>query len=188
MKRTILIMALMLTTLAVDAQSVETEKTLYIVDGVVTAKEDVDALKPEQIRNMNVVSGIDRAVVVTTVKDSVVATICERGDTVVIRGKPKKKTMVVTVDKRGEGSVVIDEKLNGTMMRVITIPDSKHNQGYDALIVIKRADGTIEVAQDYGQFDPNDIKAISVLKDEESLAQFSTYGDTSKGVILIELK
>ena len=53
-------MTLMLVALGVNAQTAQTEKTLYIVDGVVTPKEEVDALKPEQIKNMNIVSGIDK--------------------------------------------------------------------------------------------------------------------------------
>ncbi len=179
MKRTILIMALSLVAFAAGAQEKEESKTLYVVDGVVTPKEQVDALPPQQIKNMNVVSGIEKVVIVTTTA---------KEKTIVVAGKPKIKTTAITVDKRGEGSVVIDEKLNGTKMRVITIPDDPTKQQLAALIVIKRADGKMEVAQDYGQFETNDIKTITVLKDEESCKKFSTYGDTSEGVILIELK
>lgn len=189
MKRTFLIVALSLVAFAAGAKGLKEqnrdtkqENILYIVDGVVTPKEKFDALQPEQVKNMNVVSGIDKAVVVTTMaKDATV-----NGKVIKISGKPQ--TTVITVDKSGEGSVVIDEKLNGTKMRVITVPDDPAKQQFDALIVIKRADGKIEVAEDYGQFEPSDIKAISVLKAEEACKQFSTYGDTSNGVILIELK
>ena len=54
--------------------------------------------------------------------------------------------------------------------------------------VIKNPNGEFEVAQDYGQFETNNIKTITVLKDEESQKRFSQYGDTSKGIVLIELK
>ena len=73
-------------------------------------------------------------------------------------------------------------------MRVITIPDNASKEGVDFLVVIKKPNGEFEVAQDYGQFETNNIKTITVLKDEESQKRFSQYGDTSKGIVLIELK
>lgn len=181
MKRTILIMTLMLVALGVNAQTAQTEKTLYIVDGVVTPKEEVDALKPEQIKNMNIVNGIDKAVVVTTTA---------KEKRIVISDKPHTQTQTteVTVYKQGEESIVIDERLNGTKMRVVTIPGKTPKEGVDPLIVIKKPNGEFEVAQDYGQFETNNIKTITVLKDEESQKRFSQYGDTSKGIVLIELK
>ena len=70
MKRTFLIVALSLVAFAAGAKGLKEqnrdtkqENILYIVDGVVTPKEKFDALQPEQVKNMNVVSGIDKAVV-----------------------------------------------------------------------------------------------------------------------------
>ncbi len=163
-----------------DAQPKE-PRTLYIVDGVVTPKADFDALKPEQVKNMNIVSGIDKVVVATTNRADDVKVLA-------ISGKPKStvEQIGVKIEKRGEGSVVIDERLNGTVMRVVKV-DSKEND-IKALVVVKKSDGTIVVDQNNGDsFNPQQIKTISVLKDK-SAQEFAKYGDISNGVVVIELK
>lgn len=47
----------------------EATKTLYIVDGVVVAKEIFDSLNPDQIQNVDIFKQIEGAVVVTTKAD-----------------------------------------------------------------------------------------------------------------------
>lgn len=63
----------------------------------------------------------------------------------------------------------------------------RHSGDDDPLMVIKDADGKIYKTDDMKSIDPETIKTITVLKDN-STEKFKQYGDTSNGVIYIELK
>lgn len=150
------------------------DKTLYIVDGEVVSKVDFDKLDSGEIKNINVVKGISKVVVATTKPQE--------------EKKSNTTTENVIVIKKSGENVVIDEKLNGSTIRIIK-NDKKTDDKFDALIVIKSADGTIKLGENMSAFSPNQIKSIAVYKEGSKNADaFKHLGDTSKGVIFIELK
>ena len=147
------------------AQAQEPSKTLYLIDGVPVAKETVDQLSPDAIENMNVMRGVESVVLVTTKKEANVTVV----------SAPLKIS-----------NVTIDEKLKGTTLR-FRKKNSTALEG-DPLILIMKADGTIQRAESVGDVKPEEIQTISVYKDAEHLQQFEPYGETKGGVIYIELK
>lgn len=103
-------------------------------------------------------------------------------------------TMTVQVDKANMDDVVMDK--NAPQNRVV-VKDLKGDvvsvrgvkkSGSDPLYVVKSADGEIRKVDNLNSISPNDIKTMHVYKDDKSTEQFKKYGDTSNGVVLIELK
>ncbi|MBQ2727970.1 MAG: carboxypeptidase-like regulatory domain-containing protein [Alistipes sp.] len=152
-------------------------KTLYLVNGQPTTKEAVDQLPPEMIKNMNVMRGVESVVLITT-----------RAKEVLTPDKDAKLRVehnVITIDKNNE-EVTIDERLKGTVFRIKK--DSVQNNIFSTLIVVKQADGSIRTAGNIDDFKPEQIKTVGVYKSGVQLDQFKEFGDTSNGVIYIELK
>ncbi len=205
------------------------DKTLYIIDGVVSSKAAADELPGNIIRNMNIVKGIDKVVVITTKAGRDIS-----GRVVDINGKPmagvvvivpKTNTRVSTdtngyykislaageaflnytyadfptktvqVDKANMDDVVMDKNapknlvvlkdlnLNGD---IIKVRGEKKTDG-TPLYIVKSSDGNIKKVDNIDSISPNDIKTMNVFKGNKG-EQFKEYGDTSNGVILIELK
>lgn len=140
-------------------------KTLYLVDGQPVPKSVLDAVPADAIENMNVMRGVESVVLVTTKKEANVTVV----------SAPLKIS-----------NVTIDEKLKGTTLRFHK-KNSTALEG-DPLILIMKADGTIQRAESVGDVKPEEIQTISVYKDAEHLQQFAPYGETKGGVIYIELK
>ena len=140
-------------------------KTLYLVDGQPVPKSVLDAVPADAIENMNVMRGVESVVLVTTKKEANVTVV----------SAPLKIN-----------NVTIDEKLKGTTLRFHK-KNSSALEG-DPLILIMKADGTIQRAESVGDVKPETIQTISVYKDAEHLKQFEPYGETKGGVIYIELK
>ena len=154
----------------------DSNKTLYLVNGQPTTKEAVDQLPPEMIKNMNVMRGVESVVLITT-----------RAKEVLMPDKDAKLRVeqnVITIDKNDE-EVTIDERLKGSVFR---IKKDSVNNNFSALIVVKQADGSIRTAGNIDDFKPEQIKAVGVYKSGAQLDQFKEFGDTSNGVIYIELK
>ncbi len=193
-------------------------KTLYLIDGVLSLKTAADELPSDAIKNMNIVTGIEKVVIITTKDGRVIS-----GRVVDTEGKPmmgvavlspKTHNGVVTdidgrfqmnlpageafltftmidypsktvqVDKTDLGDIVMDKNAPENIV-VISARGEKKPAG-DPICIIKKPDGEISK----GSFDsitPEQIKSIHVFKDN-SVEQFKKYGDTSNGVILIELK
>ncbi len=178
MKKQLLMVAFALIATTTLAQ--ENEKTLYLIDGNPVSKESVDQLPPEAVKNMNVMRGVENVVLITTKANK------SELEDVVVRSNPmQRQNTVIKIDTQTD-EVTIDEKLNGTIFRFHKNTSSA--QEGDPLIIIKKADGTIDLATSVGDVKPDDIKAISVYKDAKLTKQFEQYGDTSKGVIFIEMK
>lgn len=208
------------------AQS-DTDKTLYIIDGVVSTKAAADELPSDAIRNMNIVKGVESVVIITTQSGREIS-----GRVVDVEGKPmagvavmvpKTKLGVVTgldgtfninlpagaafltfamvdyptktvqVDKANLGDIVMDKNapqdlvvikdLNG---EVVSVKGVK-KPGSDPLYLVKSANGDIKKVDSLESISPNDIKTMSVFKNDK-VDQFKKYGDTSNGVVLVELK
>lgn len=176
----------------------EATKTLYIVDGVVVAKDVFDSLNPDQIQNVDIFKQIEGAVVVTTKADlndlsglhgrlHVVSFDKKTGD------QKESKTTTVHFKKQGEATTIEENEekvlVIGGQASVVTTTKSKTTEVANPLILQKKKDGEIEVlpSDAIKTMDPNTIQAISVLKDKTAEA-YATYGEVKNGVIVIELK
>ena len=229
MKKLILVISMALASSIAFAQS-STDKTLYIIDGVVSTKAAADELPSDAIRNMNIVKGVESVVIITTQSGREIS-----GRVVDVDGKPmagvavmvpKTKLGVVTgldgtfsinlpageafltfamvdypsktvqVDKADLGDIVMDKNapqdlvvikdlkdLNG---EVVSVKGVK-KPGNDPLYLVKSANGDIKKVDSLESISPNDIKTISVFKNDK-VDQFMKYGDTSNGVVLVVLK
>ena len=226
MKKLILVISMALASSLAFAQN-SADKTLYIIDGVVSTKAAADELPSDAIRNMNVVKGVESVVIITTQSGREIS-----GRVVDVEGKPmagvavmvpKTKLGVVTgldgtfninlpageafltfamvdyptktvqVDNANLGDIVMDKNapqdlvvikdLNG---EVVSVKGVK-KPGSDPLYLVKSANGNIKKVDSLESISPNDIKTMSVFKNDK-VEQFKKYGDTSNGVVLVELK
>ena len=227
MKKLILIISMALASSFAFAQN-SSDKTLYIIDGVVSSKAAADELPSDAIKNMNIVKGVESVVVITTQSGREIS-----GRVVDVEGKPmvgvavmvpKTKLGVVTgldgtfninlpagaafltfaivdyptktvqVDKANMDDVVMDKNAPENLVvikdhnddGVVSVRGVK-KPGNDPLYLVKSANGKIKKVDTLESISPNDIKTMSVFKDDK-VDQFKKYGDTSNGVVLVELK
>ena len=227
MKKLILIISMALASSFAFAQN-SSDKTLYIIDGVVSSKAAADELPSDAIKNMNIVKGVESVVVITTQSGREIS-----GRVVDVEGKPmagvavmvpKTKLGVVTgldgtfninlpagaafltfaivdyptktvqVDKANMDDVVMDKNAPENLVvikdhnddGVVSVRGVK-KPGNDPLYLVKSANGKIKKVDTLESISPNDIKTMSVFKNDK-VDQFKKYGDTSNGVVLVELK
>ena len=102
-------------------------------------------------------------------------------------------TKTVSVDKAIMGDVVMDKNqaentvvIRDASLIVENFTYQPSKSTVDALCIIKKPNGEIYKG-DINSISPNEMKTIHVFKGEQG-EQFKKYGDTSNGVILIELK
>ncbi len=170
------------------AASKSNDKTLYLVDGKPVSKDVVDRLPAESVKNMNIMRGVESVVLITTRPEKDVVWVASP-----FRQQTEQTT--IRIDKRGDGEIKIDERLKGTTIRIhqesLLDEEGKVNDkvkvSVDPLFVVKYADGTIRGGGNITDFKPEDIRLVTVYKDDKA-EQFKQYGDTSHGVIYIELK
>ena len=226
MKKLILIISMALASSLAFAQEhtrqthiIDGSNTLYIIDGVVSLKTAADELPSDAIKNMNIVTGIDKVVIITTKEGRVVS-----GRVVDTEGKPiigvavlspKTHNGVVTdmegrfqmnlpageafltfkmidypsktvqVDKSDLGDIVMDK--NATQDVVVISARGEKKAGAEPLYLVKYANGEVKKVDRLDSISPSDIKTMNVFKDK-SVEQFKKYGDTTNGVVLVELK
>ena len=149
------------------------EKTVYIIDGQVATKAALDSLPSDIIKNMNVIKKIENVVVVNTKKNE--------NKVVVVKGVRKTDVADST------GSAVGIQKILGDK-RVKSISIRKAEGSPEPLVIVKSPDGKTEVIDDMKKIQPQTIKSDTVIKNEDAKRDFSKWGDTSGGVIVIELK
>ncbi|MBR5835152.1 MAG: hypothetical protein IKY66_03215 [Bacteroidales bacterium] len=168
MKKLILIISMALASSLAFAQE-NTDKTLYIVDGAVSQKSFVDVLPKDLINNMEVIKGVESVVVITT------------------KAKAAADTPVISIRPTNT-----DESTNNTEYQsVATITYRTTTPPVDAvkadpLCILKSPDGTLSKGE-LSSISPDSIKSIHVFKNDK-VEPYKTFGDTSNGVILIELK
>ena len=102
-------------------------------------------------------------------------------------------TITVQVDKANMDDVVMDKNAlpNTVVVKdlkgdVVSVRGKKKPES-NPLYLTKSANGYIKKVDNLESISPNDIKTMNVFKGEQG-EQFKKYGDTSNGVILIELK
>lgn len=180
MKKLILIIAMALASSLAFAQE-NADKTLYIVDGVVSQKALVDALPKDLINNMEVVKGVESVVVITT-KSKEVDNYIQKQVTLLRDGAENNNenqtvaTLTYGADGNNTTAVLSYRTTTPTYGATITAP----------LCVVKSPDGKLSKG-DMPSISPDTIKSIHVLKDDKT-EPYKSFGDTSNGVVLIELK
>ena len=226
MKKLILIISMALASSVAFAQS-DTDKTLYIIDGVVSTKAAADELPSDAIKNMNIVKGVESVVIITTQSGREIS-----GRVVDVEGKPMAGVLVmvpktkvgvatdangyykinlaageaflnymyvdyptktVQVDKANMDDVVMDKNAPENLVvikdlkgDVVSVRGVKKDNA-EPLYLVKSADGKIKKVDSLESISPNDIKTMNVFKGDKG-EQFKKYGDTSNGVVLVELK
>lgn len=149
------------------------EKTVYIIDGQVATKAALDSLPSDIIKNMNVIKKIENVVVVNTKKNE--------NKVVVVKGVRKTDAADST-----ESAVGIQKILGDKRVKSISIRNAEGSP--EPLVIVKSPDGKTEVIDDMKKIQPQTIKSVTVIKNEDAKRDFSKWGDTSGGVIVIELK
>ena len=103
-------------------------------------------------------------------------------------------TKTVQVDKANMDDVVMDKNAlpNTVVVKdlkgdVVSVRGEKKPES-NPLYLTKSANGVIKKVDNLESISPNDIKTMHVFKGGEQLETYKKYGDTSNGVILIELK
>ncbi len=161
---------------------------LYVVDSRISSQEEVDQLQPERIANMNVVKGIDHAVIINTRKPETDVTVVGSepliGRVAVVRrgeeevavpfmlvdgGKQEVATSVVTIDK--SKGVEITDNTGGKSIRIIKQGNEVTlNNETNVLVVVRNADGTLRTGKIelLKEISPNVIRSITILKDERA--------------------
>lgn len=102
-------------------------------------------------------------------------------------------TITIQVDKANMDDVVMDKNAPQNLVAlkdlkgdVVSIRGEKNSES-NPLYLTKSANGVIKKVDNLESISPNNIKTMNVFKGEQG-EQFKKYGDTSNGVILIELK
>ena len=102
-------------------------------------------------------------------------------------------TITVQVDKANMDDVVMDKNAPQSLVAlkdlkgdVVSVRGEKKPES-NPLYLTKSANGVIKKVDNLESISPNNIKTMNVFKGEQG-EQFKKYGDTSNGVILIELK
>lgn len=96
-------------------------------------------------------------------------------------------TLTVSVDKANMDDVVMDKNALPNTVVVKDVSTPSDPAAGKPLCVIKKSNGKLYVG-DMKSISPDDIKTMHVFKGGEQLETYKKYGDTSNGVILIELK
>lgn len=210
-------------------EKAEESTTLYIIDGVVSSSAAAAELSDSDVKSMEVVKNIDKAVIITTKSGRIIAgrTIDKEGNPVpgvvvqVFESKvgtvsdmdgnyritlPAGKTHLVfsyvdvpsrtiAADRADNASIIMDAD-EEWVQAVKTIrlegrgtdADKKTLSAGDPLCIVKEASGKVYKIENLDAINPEQIKTINVYKDRKAMDQFKEYGDTSSGVIFVELK
>ncbi len=96
-------------------------------------------------------------------------------------------TLTVQVDKANMDDVVMDKNAAENSVVIKDVSTQSNPAAGKPLCVIKKPNGKL-YAGDMNSISPNEIKTMHVFKGEEQTKAYKQYGDTSNGVILIELK
>lgn len=190
----------------------DNSKILYLVDGKVVSKELFDQIPQTEIKDVNVMKGISSAVVVNTKSGSnVVVGAYSRPQQAMQRqlngartDHQTQKTLHETEDEiymtNVEGPIIgethiwedgkevsVKKDVRGTVVSVSSKYDTEKKD--QPLCVVKSADGKSFTVKDIKGIVVSDIKHVTVIKSSsKALEEFKKYGDTSNGVIYIELK
>lgn len=173
MKRIIFIMVAMMLSMAASAQT--TNKTLYIVDGKAISEEQFKALDNNSIDDMNVIKGIESAVIVTTKKPGVV----------VIRGKKDSNNEDLKLHVTGVTQAKMDDVI------VLDSDTDVSSVSKDPLMLITDGKTTKKIDK-VAEIDPKKITHMTIIHyqslESNAAEQFKKYGDVTNGVTIISVE
>lgn len=177
MKRIIFIMVAMMLSMAASAQT--TNKTLYIVDGKVVSEEQFKALDNNSIDDMNVIKGIESAIVITTKKP-------QKPGVVVIRGEKDSDADALKLHVKDIAQAKMDDV-------IILDSDTDVSTQKDPLMLLTDGEKTMKIESVSAlNIKPEDILHITMIHyqslDSKATEQFKKYGDVTNGVTLIQVK
>ena len=175
MKRIIFIMVAMMLSMAASAQTLN--KTLYIVDGKVVSEEQAKTIKNEDVDNMNVIEGIESAVIINTKKSA--------NDVMVIRGEKDSDVDALKLTVTGAvRNQKMDEKEFGQQEFNVMLTKNP-------LFLVTDGEKTVK-AESTKEVNPSEILHMTVIDfqslDSAAAEQYKKYGDPSNGVIIIQVK
>ena len=188
-----------------DKQQTSKEKTLYVIDGKIASKDVFEKLQSDQIKNIEVLKGIEGAIVVNTKNGDY-----GKSDVIQIKSYKLPETAgkvskywkvddpdfdstkvkkVITISKDKEGNIKSEEKREdgSVLIRLRNDENKPVDVKVNPLIIVKNAKGEISVAGNMEEIKPENIKAISVIKDSTA-EPYAKYGNIKYGVIVVELK
>ena len=173
MKRIIFIMVAMMLSMAASAQTLN--KTLYIVDGKAISEEQFKALDNNSIDDMNVIKGIESAVIVTTKKPGVV----------VIRGKKDSNNEDLKLHVTGVTQAKMDDVI------VLDSDTDVSSVSKDPLMLITDGKTTKKIDK-VAEIDPKKITHMTIIHyqslESNAAEQFKKYGDVTNGVTIISVE
>ena len=171
------------------------EKTLYVVDGRISSKAEVDGLSPDLIAGMNIMKGIESAIIITTKQKETevveigskpfdgqlvggVAAVSESGAIpfmLVNDDKNALLTTMVTVDKNS--GVEISDYAGEKSIRILKGGEELALNDKEVLVVVCHADGTFRTGNPgiLKEINPKVIRTISVLKDDRAREMLREY-------------
>ena len=178
MKRIIFIMVAMMLSMAASAQTIN--KTLYIVDGKIVSEEQAKTIKNEDVDNMNVIEGIESAVIINTTKNT--------GDVdalkLTVTGAVRNKEM----DETEQAQQEVYKMLNKTRDVQQKFYKMLNNS---PLFLVTDGEKTVK-AESTKDVNPSEILYMTVIDfqslDSAAAEQYKKYGDPSNGVIIIQVK
>ena len=198
-------------------QVLDGTETLYIIDGVASKKLYADMLSNDEIRCIETVKGINQAVVISTKNGKTAyGRIVEAngnpiiGALVKVKGTPigtatdsngyfdihisadqsqleishkEYETVILNISKANLGSIVMY-----TSAAAKTNAQDIAEDTPTPLYIAKDRDGNTYVINDMASITVDQIKSLNVSKKHKDLEEYKSYGDTSNGVVFIELK
>ena len=175
MKRIIFIMVAMMLSMAASAQT--TNKTLYIVDGKVVSEEQAKTIKNEDVVSMNVIEGIESAVIINTKKSA--------NNVMVIRGEKDSDVDALKLTVTG---AVRNKEMDETEQVQQKFYKMLNNS---PLFLVTDGKKTVK-AESTKEVNPSEILYMTVIDfqslDSAAAEQYKKYGDPSNGVIIIQVK
>ena len=178
MKRIIFIMVAMMLSMAASAQT--TNKTLYIVDGKVVSEEQAKTIKNEDVVSMNVIEGIESAVIINTTKNT--------GDVDALKLTVTGAVRNEEMDETEQAQQEVYKMLNKTRDVQQKFYKMLNNS---PLFLVTDGEKTVK-AESTKEVNPSEILYMTVIDfqslDSAAAEQYKKYGDPSNGVIIIQVK
>lgn len=165
-----------------------TGKTVYIVDGKIVTQQYMNALPVDKIANMDVITNIEKVIVVKTNNPSA-TTNNMVSEEVQFRPIKQVKTSngdVLRIVADDDARVIhVEKTYNGTIqVKGIVSPSTLDDA--QPLYLLRSSDGRISPCNNQ-KISPEQILSMVVLHSKQAHA-YQKYGDVSKGVVLIALK
>lgn len=165
-----------------------TNKTVYVIDGKIVTQQYMNALPVDKIANMEVITNIEKVIVVKTNNPSATTNNMVSGE---VQFKPIKQVKtsngdVLKIVADDDARVInVTKTYNGAIqLKGIVSPSTLDDA--QPLYLLRSSDGQISPCNNQ-KISPEQILSMVVLHGKQTHA-YQKYGDVSKGVVLIALK